>query len=57
MKKEFLTRWNKRKKKLPPSVTRTVLAVPKNIAPNVKYFMDAKVARKRAEKKLKFRNN
>ena len=42
---------------IPPSVTRTVLAVPKNIAPSVKSFMDAKVARKRAEKKLEFRNN
>ena len=42
---------------IPPSVTRTVLAVPKNVTPNAKSFMDSKVARKRAEKKLKFRNN
>ena len=42
---------------IPPSVTRTVLAVPKNVTPSAKSFMDSKVARKRAEKKLKFRNN
>ena len=42
---------------IPPSLTRTVLAVPKNITPSAKSFMDAKVARKRGEKKLEFRNN
>ena len=36
---------------IPPSLTRTVLAVPKNITLSAKSFMDAKVARKRAEKK------
>ena len=42
---------------IPPRVTRTVLAVPKNVTPSTKSFMDSKVARKRAEKKLNFRNN
>ena len=42
---------------IPPSVTRTVLAAPKNITSSAKSFMDAKVGRKRAEKKLDFRNN
>ena len=38
---------------IPPSVTKTVLAAPKNITPSAKSFMDAKVARKRAEKKAR----
>ena len=38
---------------LPPSLTRAVLAAPKNITPSAKSFMDAKVARKRAEKKAR----
>ena len=42
---------------IPPSVTKTVFAVPKNIIPRTKFFMDAKVARKRPEKKLDFINN
>ena len=42
---------------IPPSVTTAVLAAPKNTTPSAKSFMDAKVARKRAEKKLGFRNN
>ena len=42
---------------IPPSVTRTVLAASKNITSSAKFFMDAKVGRKRAEKKLDFRNN
>ena len=46
----------------PSSVTRTVLAAPKNITSKydiniTKSFMDAKVARKRAEKKANLRNN
>ena len=35
---------------IPPSVTRAVIAATKTITPSTKYFMDAKVARKRAEK-------
>ena len=35
---------------IPPSVTRAVIAATKTITPSAKYFMDAKVARKRAEK-------
>ena len=31
---------------IPPSVTRTVLAAPKNITTSIKFFMDANVARK-----------
>ena len=42
---------------IPPSVTRTVFAAPKSITTSIKSFMDAKVARKWAEKKLDFRNN
>ena len=42
---------------IPPSVTRTVLAAPKNITTSIKFFMDANVARKWAKKKLDFRNN
>ena len=38
---------------IPPSVTRTVLTAPKNITASIKSFMDAKVARKWAEKKAR----
>ena len=42
---------------IPPSVTRTVLVMPKNITPSTKFLMDGNVASKRAEKKLDFRKN
>ena len=42
---------------IPPSVTRRVLAAPKNITTSIKSFMDAKVAGKWTKKKLDFRNN
>ena len=38
---------------IPPSFTRTVLAVSKYITPSAKSFMDAKVARKRDGKKAR----